>query len=102
MLNCFRYIKLECKGHGQAPTEQQVLSFVNVCRSFSQKRPNAIIAVHCTHGFNRTGFLIASPMILVEGETHEKITGAVEPCSHPPWHPSDAMPKIRQTNLQKV
>eukprot|EP00095_Tigriopus_kingsejongensis_P004298 maker-scaffold346_size200932-snap-gene-0.7 protein:Tk04298 transcript:maker-scaffold346_size200932-snap-gene-0.7-mRNA-1 annotation:"hypothetical protein CAPTEDRAFT_167250" len=58
-----RYVKLHCRGHGAAPSAEQVDTFVNICTNFVQKNPLEIIAVHCTHGFNRTGFLIASYLI---------------------------------------
>uniref|UniRef100_A0A915CSP3 Tyrosine specific protein phosphatases domain-containing protein n=1 Tax=Ditylenchus dipsaci TaxID=166011 RepID=A0A915CSP3_9BILA len=41
------YKKIPIEGHGQSPT----------------KNPNDIIAVHCTHGFNRTGFLIIAYLV---------------------------------------
>lgn len=61
-----KYVKVDCKGHGEAPTQEQVNTFVGICRKFAQQNPLEIIAVHCTHGFNRTGFLISSYFIETE------------------------------------
>lgn len=43
----------------------QVADFIRKCSLFIRNHPLEIIAVHCTHGFNRTGFLIASYLIQV-------------------------------------
>lgn len=61
-----QYTKLACRGFKQTPTEDQVDAFIRVCRTFLSSNPNDIIAVHCTHGFNRTGFLICSYLVQVE------------------------------------
>ena len=55
-----KYVKLSCRGHGECPNQEQTGLFVNICHNFSNKNPGKIIAVHCTHGFNRTGFLICA------------------------------------------
>ena len=34
-----------------------------VCRQYISQSPLDIVGVHCTHGFNRTGFLISAFMI---------------------------------------
>lgn len=57
------YFKLATKGHKQAPTEEETRLFVNMCHNFILKNPLVVIAVHCTHGFNRTGFLICAYLI---------------------------------------
>jgi mRNA-capping enzyme len=56
------YKKLKCAGHKEAPTVQQCETFIEIVSQFLQYRPqkNVGIGVHCTHGFNRTGFLIVS------------------------------------------
>lgn len=58
-----RYLKLQCKGHGETPSEDQTRTFVQVCKNFISHNPLEIVGVHCTHGFNRTGFLIISYMV---------------------------------------
>lgn len=58
-----RYTKLQCRGHGETPSAEQRQSFFNIVDEFIQDHPLEMIGVHCTHGFNRTGFLIVSYMV---------------------------------------
>ncbi|XP_011164113.1 mRNA-capping enzyme [Solenopsis invicta] len=64
--NC-KYVKLQCRGHGETPSEEQTRAFVQLCSNFIAHNPLEIIGVHCTHGFNRTGFLVISYMVEVDG-----------------------------------
>ncbi|XP_071480898.1 mRNA-capping enzyme-like [Diadema antillarum] len=57
------HFKLQCKGHGAFPTIEQTSLFIKVCSNFVEKNPDKIIGVHCTHGFNRTGFLICAYLV---------------------------------------
>ncbi|XP_011307620.1 mRNA-capping enzyme [Fopius arisanus] len=61
-----RYLKLACRGHGETPSEDQTNTFIKICKTFIAKNPLEIIGVHCTHGFNRTGFLIISYLVETE------------------------------------
>lgn len=58
-----KYVKLQCIGDGKVPTVEQVRTFVQVCDSFIRRNPLEMIGIHCTHGFNRTGFLIISYLV---------------------------------------
>lgn len=58
-----KYIKLKCRGHGETPSKEVVKAFFSICDEFIRKNPLEIIGVHCTHGFNRTGFLIVSYLV---------------------------------------
>ncbi|CAG0898456.1 unnamed protein product [Darwinula stevensoni] len=58
-----KYCKLECRGHGETPSPDQTRTFIEVCDAFIRQNPLLAVAVHCTHGFNRTGFLISSYLI---------------------------------------
>ena len=71
-----KYLKLQCRGHGETPSEEQTRTFVQVCKNFISYNPLEIIGVHCTHGFNRTGFLIIS--YLVENDGTSVDAGLVE------------------------
>ncbi|CAF3573388.1 unnamed protein product [Rotaria sp. Silwood1] len=55
-----RYEKIRCRGHGETPSDEQIDRFIDICNDFLSMHPNDIIGVHCTHGFNRTGFLICA------------------------------------------
>ena len=57
------YTKLQCRGHGECPSPEQVDTFIKICNTFIDKHGNDFIGVHCTHGFNRTGFLICSFLV---------------------------------------
>lgn len=54
------YKHISCRGFNEAPQEDKQQEFIRVCNSFLSKNPRKLIAVHCTHGFNRTGFMICS------------------------------------------
>ena len=58
-----QYVKLQCRGHGETPSPEQTQSFIEIVHNFINERPFDIIGVHCTHGFNRTGFLIVSYLV---------------------------------------
>uniref|UniRef100_A0A4W4EKI4 mRNA-capping enzyme n=1 Tax=Electrophorus electricus TaxID=8005 RepID=A0A4W4EKI4_ELEEL len=58
-----KYVKLQCKGHGECPTTEATEMFIRLCENFMQKNPTELIGVHCTHGFNRTGFLICAFLV---------------------------------------
>ncbi|RUS87888.1 hypothetical protein EGW08_004366, partial [Elysia chlorotica] len=61
------YVTLRCKGRSEAPTTEQTEAFVDLCEKYISKKPLDCVGVHCTHGFNRTGFLIVA--YLVEKES---------------------------------
>lgn len=58
-----KYLKIECHGHEGAPNAEQTEFFIKFCKNFIAKDPLSVIGVHCTHGFNRTGFLITSFLV---------------------------------------
>ncbi len=55
--NGCKYLKIACKGNEETPTPEQVQLFNRVVTNFEEKEDGKKICVHCTHGFNRTGFL---------------------------------------------
>jgi mRNA-capping enzyme len=59
-----RYMKLNCAGREGAPNEDQTNLFIRICKTFTEKNPNEHIGVHCTHGFNRSGFLICAFLVV--------------------------------------
>lgn len=58
-----KYLKLQCRGHGEAPSKDQTQTFMQVCDHFIRQHPLEVIGIHCTHGFNRSGFLIISYLV---------------------------------------
>eukprot|EP00126_Sphaerothecum_destruens_P004952 Sdes_comp18468_c0_seq1m8447 len=59
------HVKIPCEGHSEAPTAENTRLFLNICKSFwsNQSNENSYIGIHCTHGFNRTGFLICAYLV---------------------------------------
>ncbi|XP_054878523.1 RNA/RNP complex-1-interacting phosphatase-like isoform X2 [Poeciliopsis prolifica] len=62
------YIKIPTEGH-RVPNNGVILSFKRAVRHFLRENPddNRLIGVHCTHGLNRTGYLICRYLIDVDG-----------------------------------
>lgn len=58
-----KYLKLQCRGHGETPSVDQTNTFIGICHNFISQHPLESIAVHCTHGFNRSGFMIVSYLV---------------------------------------
>ncbi|CAB3231409.1 unnamed protein product [Arctia plantaginis] len=58
-----KYVKMQCRGHGETPSPEQTREFIAVVTKFVTQKPLEMIGVHCTHGFNRTGFLLVSYMV---------------------------------------
>ena len=54
------------KKFAEAPTAEQAKEFISVCKTFFQKNPVDVVGVHCTHGFNRTGFFIVAYLDCVD------------------------------------
>ncbi|XP_037608118.1 RNA/RNP complex-1-interacting phosphatase isoform X9 [Sebastes umbrosus] len=67
------FVKIFTAGH-EVPSDDTILSFKRTVRSFL--RDNAendkLIGVHCTHGLNRTGYLICRYLIDVDGMDPEE------------------------------
>ncbi|VEL43749.1 unnamed protein product [Protopolystoma xenopodis] len=59
----WKYMKINCKGNEETPTEDQVAYFINIVRRFQNFDKLRKIGVHCTHGFNRTGFMICAYLV---------------------------------------
>ncbi|GMR59708.1 hypothetical protein PMAYCL1PPCAC_29903, partial [Pristionchus mayeri] len=63
--NGCKYRKIAMKGHGESPTLEDVAQFNRLVNGFIADHPGELIGVHCTHGFNRTGFVIISFLVEV-------------------------------------
>lgn len=57
------YKKINCLGHGKVPSQEDMTKFISIVHNFIVNSPHEIIVVHCTHGFNRTGFMIISFLV---------------------------------------
>uniref|UniRef100_A0A8R1I3N6 TYR_PHOSPHATASE_2 domain-containing protein n=2 Tax=Caenorhabditis japonica TaxID=281687 RepID=A0A8R1I3N6_CAEJA len=63
-----RYAKLNCPGHEVNEREDLVQDFIKLVKEFVENTENdgKLVGVHCTHGLNRTGYLICRYMIDVD------------------------------------
>ncbi|KAK7382578.1 hypothetical protein VNO80_01488 [Phaseolus coccineus] len=57
---CIKHVKIQCRGRDSVPDNLAVNQFVYEVTQFllRQKHPKKYILVHCTHGHNRTGYMI--------------------------------------------
>ncbi|CAD5224961.1 unnamed protein product [Bursaphelenchus okinawaensis] len=63
-----KYVWMPLTGHGQSPTEDETSQFINIVSAFRATNEDDLVVVHCTHGFNRTGFLICAYMAVQFGD----------------------------------
>ncbi|XP_060931715.1 RNA/RNP complex-1-interacting phosphatase [Limanda limanda] len=68
MPNWLLLVKIFTRGH-EIPSDATILSFKRTVRRFLRENANNdnLIGVHCTHGLNRTGYLICRYLIDVDG-----------------------------------
>ncbi|XP_026884640.2 RNA/RNP complex-1-interacting phosphatase [Electrophorus electricus] len=69
------YLKIFTAGH-EVPSDDTILSFKKAVRRFLHENQtnDKLIGVHCTHGLNRTGYLVCRYLIDVDGvEPHRAI-----------------------------
>jgi hypothetical protein len=57
-----RYIKHRCISK-MCPTRDNIDKFTEIVLNFKKNHPRHYIGVHCSYGFNRTGFVVCSFMI---------------------------------------
>ncbi|XP_063066123.1 RNA/RNP complex-1-interacting phosphatase isoform X2 [Engraulis encrasicolus] len=67
------YVKIFTAGH-EVPSDPTILSFKRAVRRFLRENEDNddLIGVHCTHGLNRTGYLVCRYLIDVDGIEPEK------------------------------
>jgi len=70
-----KYHKISCTGYNQSPSDDEVNNFINIVNNFREINKDDIIVVHCTHGHNRTGFLVCAYLTKV---LNYKIDNAIE------------------------
>ena len=81
------YRKIRCAGHGSSPTPEEVDTFHDIVYTWRMQEENRHkhIIVHCTHGHNRTGFMMIHHLIRcsVEGaeraEKHVRLFAKIRP-----------------------
>ncbi|KAJ1350920.1 internal repeats containing protein [Parelaphostrongylus tenuis] len=81
-----KYLKMNCPGHEVNNREDIVQRFVAAVDEFLNDSTNGekLIGVHCTHGLNRTGYLICRYLIDRMGWTAARAISEFEYCrGHP-------------------
>lgn len=73
----YLHVKIPNKGRGEVPAPQAVNDFVFEAFSHLNRCPEAYILVHCTHGFNRTGFMICSYLMRVLADPTTRLTNVL-------------------------
>nr|XP_043637166.1 mRNA-capping enzyme-like isoform X2 [Erigeron canadensis] len=65
---CIKYVKIRCAGRDAVPDSESVEKFIQEVTRFSSQhtRSNKYVLVHCTHGHNRTGYMIVHYLIQSE------------------------------------
>ncbi|CAJ0576498.1 unnamed protein product, partial [Mesorhabditis spiculigera] len=59
-----QHVKLQCPGHEVDGREDIVREFIQIVDNYlAVAPPDTLIGVHCTHGLNRTGYLIGRYLI---------------------------------------
>ncbi|GBG89499.1 hypothetical protein CBR_g49290 [Chara braunii] len=88
-----KHLKIPCRGKGEAPDAESVNRFVfELLRYFAApvgrggggvgQQQHKYVVVHCTHGFNRTGYMIINYLLRTVGgsvEEHLKAFARVRP-----------------------
>ncbi|XP_048784284.1 RNA/RNP complex-1-interacting phosphatase [Lagopus muta] len=84
-----RYSKILTMGH-EIPNNQTIFQFKCVVENFlrDNKDNDKLIGVHCTHGLNRTGYLVCRYLIDVEGM---EPNAAIELFNRARGHPIERM-----------
>ena len=67
------HVKIRMEGHGTVPSQANVETFYSSV--LETEAEGGLIGVHCTHGLNRTGYLISRYLIEKRGwDPHQAIT----------------------------
>ncbi len=70
-------LQIPNKGRGEAPQPEAVNDFVFEVFKHLNDFPEAYILVHCTHGYNRTGFMIVSYLMRMLSDPTTKVLNAI-------------------------
>ncbi|GAV03544.1 hypothetical protein RvY_13947 [Ramazzottius varieornatus] len=89
-----KYVKVVCSGHAECPSEQQTQLFISQVSTFLQKSADSLVAVHCTHGFNRTGFMVCSFLVDQEGWSIEAAIDSFAKARPPGIYKSDYLKEL--------
>eukprot|EP00798_Chlamydomonas_sp_ICE-L_P001426 gene1426-32797_t len=71
------YHKVRCRGRGESPSPENVNFATFEIYRFFNYYPDKYVFVHCTHGFNRSGYIIVCALIRMMGDKGMSVSRAV-------------------------
>ncbi|XP_050366167.1 uncharacterized protein LOC126784719 isoform X2 [Argentina anserina] len=86
-----RHVKIKCQGRDSVPDSDSVNRFIDEVSKFFSHRtdPMKYILVHCTHGHNRTGFMIVHYLIHTKSITVTEAISQFARARHPGIYKQD-------------
>ncbi|CAI2339350.1 unnamed protein product [Caenorhabditis sp. 36 PRJEB53466] len=100
------YVKLNCPGHEVNEREDLVQEFIRIVKEYIENSENdgKLVGVHCTHGLNRTGYLICRYMIDIDNYNAADAISRFEyyrghPIERPAYKQSLYEAELRKKNL---
>jgi mRNA-capping enzyme len=72
-----RWVKIPNRGRGEAPAPQAVNDFVWEAQCYLHANPGGHVLVHCTHGHNRSGYMIASALLRLAPDRFPSVAAAL-------------------------
>ncbi|XP_028762231.1 mRNA-capping enzyme isoform X3 [Neltuma alba] len=86
-----RHVKIRCKGRDSVPDDESVNRFCNEVVDFLSQRANRnkYILVHCTHGHNRTGYMIVHFLVRTESISVTEAINKFAMARHPGIYKQD-------------
>ena len=82
------------KRHGETPTPETTELFIRIVENFARQHPTELIGVHCTHGFNRTGFLICAYLVEKLDFSIDMAVGMFAQCRPPGIYKQDYLNEL--------
>ncbi|KAK7336736.1 hypothetical protein VNO77_17282 [Canavalia gladiata] len=85
------HVKIRCKGRDAVPDDESVKKFCDEVLDFCSRRTNTkkYILVHCTHGHNRTGYMIVHFLVRTESISVTEAINRFASARHPGIYKQD-------------
>jgi hypothetical protein len=61
------YLRIREQGHSKIPRRSSTAAFCRAVADFLRRHPRNFVGVHCTHGLNRTGFMVITLLVDMMG-----------------------------------
>ena len=93
--------KIFCPPRGRVPHPESVSHFCFEMLRFTTKFPRDFVLVHCTHGFNRTGFMLCSWMVRYGGISVAEALGRFAQARPPGIYKDDYIAELFRYNHER-